>query len=95
MLRVDLQGARPGPDEEDAEHRGEVYRQPGEIESLFGLPREGRGAAHLCYRAADGDLKVEAASHGRTVFDYNLFSKGARSYGELVREVLYGRSTAG
>jgi len=38
---------------------------------------------------------VEAASHGRTVFDYNLFSKGARSYGELVREVLYGRSTAG
>jgi len=34
---------------------------------------------------------VEAASHGRTVFDYNLFSKGARSYGELVREVLYGR----
>ena len=34
---------------------------------------------------------VEAASHGRTVFDYNLVSKGARSYGELVREVLYGR----
>ena len=33
---------------------------------------------------------VEAASHGLTVFDYNLFSKGARSYGELVREVIHG-----
>ena len=33
---------------------------------------------------------VEAASHGRTVFDYRLCSKGARSYGELVREVLNG-----
>lgn len=38
---------------------------------------------------------VEAASHGKTVFDYNLYSKGARSYGELVREVLYGRSKTG
>ncbi len=38
---------------------------------------------------------VEAASHGQTVFEYNLFSKGARSYGELVREVLYGRPTTG
>jgi chromosome partitioning protein len=38
---------------------------------------------------------VEAASYGKTVFEYNLFSKGARSYGELVREVLYGRSKIG
>lgn len=37
---------------------------------------------------------VEAASHGKTLFDYNLFSKGARSYGELVREVIYGESKA-
>ncbi|MCB9888124.1 MAG: ParA family protein [Planctomycetes bacterium] len=34
---------------------------------------------------------VEAASHGETVFRYNVFSKGARAYGELVREVMYGR----
>lgn len=38
---------------------------------------------------------VEAASHGKTVFEYDLSCKGARSYGELVREVLYGRSTTG
>ena len=34
---------------------------------------------------------VEAASHGKTVFDYDLDSIGARCYSELVREVLYGR----
>lgn len=33
---------------------------------------------------------VEAASHGRTVFDYDIYAKGARAYGELVREILYG-----
>jgi len=38
---------------------------------------------------------VEAAGRGLTLFDYQLFSKGARSYGELVREVLYGRSPLG
>ncbi len=38
---------------------------------------------------------VEAASHGLTLFEYQLFSKGARSYGELVREVLHGRSPPG
>jgi len=38
---------------------------------------------------------VEAASHGLTLFEYELFSKGARSYGELVREVLHGRSPPG
>jgi chromosome partitioning protein len=38
---------------------------------------------------------VEAASHGLTLFEYQLFSKGARSYGELVREVLHGRSSPG
>ena len=38
---------------------------------------------------------VEAASHGQTLFACNLFSKGARSYEELVREVLYGRSSSG
>ena len=35
---------------------------------------------------------VEAASHGLSLFDYNLDAKGARSYGELVREVLYGQT---
>ncbi len=36
---------------------------------------------------------VEAASYGKTIFEYNIFSKGARSYGELVREVIHGRTT--
>ncbi|MCA8941695.1 MAG: ParA family protein [Planctomycetes bacterium] len=35
---------------------------------------------------------VEAASHGVTLFDYCLESKGARCYGELVREICYGRA---
>jgi chromosome partitioning protein len=35
---------------------------------------------------------VEAASHGRTLFDYRLDAKGAFAYGELVREILYGRT---
>ena len=34
---------------------------------------------------------VEAASHGLSLFDYNPRSKGARSFGELVREVCHGR----
>lgn len=38
---------------------------------------------------------VEAASHGITLFEYNQCSKGARSYGELVREVMYGQSSIG
>lgn len=38
---------------------------------------------------------VEAASHGLTLFDYDLDSVGAHCYSELVREVLYGRSTTG
>ena len=36
---------------------------------------------------------VEAASYGKTLFDYDLFTLGARSYGELVREVMYGQTT--
>ena len=40
-------------------------------------------------------LLVEAASHGKTLFEYNLFSKGARCYGELAREVMHGRQTLG
>ena len=35
---------------------------------------------------------VEAASHGQTLFEYKLESKGARAYGELVWEILYGRA---
>jgi chromosome partitioning protein len=34
---------------------------------------------------------VEAASHGRTLFDYDLGAVGAHCYSDLVREVLYGR----
>ncbi len=33
---------------------------------------------------------VEAASHGKTLFDYRIDSKGALCYGSLVREVLDG-----
>ncbi len=50
----------------------------------------------LCEAAVFRDSRfIEAASHGVTLFDYDLQSKGARSYGELVREVLYGRATIG
>ena len=38
---------------------------------------------------------VEAASHGKTLFEYNLFATGARAYGELVREVIHGRPKTG
>ncbi len=39
------------------------------------------------------DLRfVEAASHGRSLFDYDLDAKGALAYGELVREVLHDRA---
>lgn len=31
---------------------------------------------------------IEAASHGRTLFDYNPLAKGVRGYASLVREVL-------
>ena len=37
---------------------------------------------------------IEAASHGRTLFDYAICTKGARSYGELVREVVHGREAS-
>ncbi len=37
---------------------------------------------------------VEAASHGQTLFRYRLDSKGSLAYGELVREVLHGRTQA-
>ncbi len=43
----------------------------------------------MIYR--DGQF-VEAASYGLTLFDYNLDTKGAHSYGELVREVKHGRA---
>jgi chromosome partitioning protein len=39
-------------------------------------------------------LLIEAASHGRTLFDYAMSAKGARSYGELVREVVHGREAS-
>jgi chromosome partitioning protein len=38
---------------------------------------------------------VEAASHGQTLFQYNVFAKGARAYGELIREVMHGRQAVG
>ena len=37
-------------------------------------------------------LFSEASSHGRSLFDYNLSSMGARAYGKLAREVLDGWS---
>ena len=38
---------------------------------------------------------IEAASHGKTVFEYEFSSKGARSYIELTREVIHGRAAPG
>lgn len=47
----------------------------------------------LCATTIQRDLRfVEAASHGVTLFDYNLAAIGARGYGELVREIMYGRT---
>jgi chromosome partitioning protein len=36
---------------------------------------------------------IEAASHGKTVFEYDFMCKGARSYLELAREVIHGGTT--
>ncbi|MCC6671358.1 MAG: ParA family protein [Planctomycetes bacterium] len=36
---------------------------------------------------------VEAASHGKTIFEYNLFCKGALAYADFVREVVHGRTS--
>lgn len=69
-------------------------KEPIELEVLGNL-RENLGSqlmGTVVYR--DSQL-VEAASHGLTLYQYNPFSKGARSYGELVREVVYGRAKAG
>lgn len=38
---------------------------------------------------------VEAASYGKTVFEYRPHSKAALCYGELVREVVHGGSSLG
>lgn len=40
-------------------------------------------------------LFIEAASHGKTLFEYEFSSKGARSYLELAREVIHGRAKVG
>jgi len=69
-------------------------REPVELAVLGNLP-ENLGPQLLetvVYR--DSQL-VEAASQGLTLFQYNPFSKGARSYGELVREVVHGRTKVG
>lgn len=38
---------------------------------------------------------IEAASHGKTVFEYDFSCKGARSYIELAREVIHGGTALG
>ncbi len=66
-------------------------REPITLEVLEDL-RENLGSRMLetvIYRDAQF---VEAASHGVSLFDYNLFAMGVRSYGELVREVMHGRA---
>lgn len=48
---------------------------------------------HLCESLIFRDLTfVEAASHGQTLFRYRLGAKGSLAYGELVREVIHGRT---
>jgi len=61
-------------------------REPVELEVLEDL-RKNLGPKMLDTRIYRDSQLVEAASHGLTAFDYNPFSKGARSFGELVREV--------
>ena len=68
-------------------------REPVAREVLANL-RENLGSDLLDTAILRDAQLVEASSHGTTVFDYSLCSKGARSYGELVREVLHGRTAA-
>ena len=69
-------------------------REPVELEVLGNL-RENLGPELLQTVVYRDSQLVEAASHGLTLFQYNPFSKGARSYGELVREVVHGRTKVG
>lgn len=69
-------------------------REPVELEVLGNL-REHLGPELLETVVYRDTQLVEAASHGLTLFQYNPFSKGARSYGELVREVVHGRAKVG
>jgi len=66
-------------------------REPVEVEVLADLAGN-LGDRMLDTRIFRDSQLVEAASHGLTAFEYNPFCKGARSYGELVREVLDGGS---
>lgn len=66
-------------------------REPVEVEVLADLASN-LGERLMASRIFRDSQLVEAASHGLTAFEYNPFCKGARSYGELVREVLHGRS---
>ena len=69
-------------------------REPVELEVLGNL-RENLGPELLDTVVYRDSQLVEAASHGLTLYQYNPFSKGARSYGELVREVVHGRAKVG
>merc|ERR1719395_339964 len=63
VLRVDLQGAHPGPDEEDREHRTEVDSVPGEDEGALKLRDERRPAAELNGRLAYRHEEVHREEH--------------------------------
>ena len=69
-------------------------REPVEVEVLGNL-RKHLGPDLLDTVVYRDSQLVEAASHGLTLYEYNPFSKGARSYGELVREVVHGRAKVG
>ncbi len=62
---------------------------------VFANLRDNLGSDLFQARILRDSQLVEAASHGTSLFDYNLCSKGARSYAELVREVMHGREATG
>jgi len=67
--------------------------EPISIEIIQDL-RENLGAGLLDAMIFRDPRLVEAASHGQSVFEYDVFSKGARAYAELTREVIHGRAAA-
>ncbi|MEM7199899.1 MAG: ParA family protein [Planctomycetota bacterium] len=64
-------------------------REPVSVEVLGDL-RETLGARLMDSVIFRDSQLVEAASHGISIFEYNLQSKAALAYAELVREIMHG-----
>lgn len=69
-------------------------REAVQSESVAELRERLGGQMMECMIFRDPEFE-RAAAAGRTVFDVNLSTTGARAYGELIREVRYDRATTG